>query len=158
MASKYYQLWHSLLLAVALSLGAQGWWGFGGEERGWACRHIWVQLDQGVRSVWGGLGGGKKDHKSPCFQLPFSGVRFSSPPLGFSQGPSGPCLLEKSQTHTSTHTYAHTPLLPPPHIFPHIRPSLFGQGSGVPEKLSQMCWSKGKTKQTVPLSLSLTHV
>lgn len=30
-----------------------------------------------------GGGGGEKDRKSPCFQLPFSGARFSLPPLGF---------------------------------------------------------------------------
>lgn len=50
-----------------------------------------------------------------------------------------PAYLKKSQTHThtSTHTRMHA-LIHLPSI-PHGRPSLFGQGSGVPEKLSQMC-------------------
>lgn len=185
MASKYYQLRHSrslppsfsLPLAVALSLGEQGWWGgiwwAGG---GGPCRHIWVQLDQGEReseklgerrmrkrrmrkrrrSVRVFVVGGAQVSVFPAAFL--RGSVFS-PSFGFSQGPSGPSLLEKSQTHTRIDTHTRTHTHAPIHLpsIPHVRPSLFGQGSGVPEKLSQMCWSKGKTKQTDPHTHAHTH-
>ena len=102
-----------LSLAVALSLGGQGLGGGGGV--GGAGRQVWVQLDQGRRSVGGVGGGGEKDRKSPCFQLPFSGARFSLPPLGFFARPFWSQLTWKiANTHTHTHTHTHVRPDPPP--------------------------------------------
>lgn len=64
------------------SWGRGGWgrggWGRGGE----VCVSLW----------WGG-------HKSPCFQLPFSGARFSLPPLVFRKALLVPAYL-KNHKHT----------------------------------------------------------
>lgn len=120
-------------------------------------RGSWVQADTSKCSWtgverWGmrrsSMAGGSKTASLRVSSCLSQGLGFLSRLLLFSQGPSGPSLLEKSQTHTHRHIFMHA-LIHLPSI-PHIRPSLFGQGSGVPEKFSQMCWSKGKTKQTGP--------
>lgn len=181
MASKYYQLRHSrslppsfsLPLAVALSLGEQGWWGeFGGlvgGDRADTSECSWTRERERVRS-WGRGGWGRGGEvcvslwwwggpQVSVFPAAFLRGSVFSHSFGFSQGPSGPSLLEKSQTHTRIDTHTRTHTHAPIHLpsIPHVRPSLFGQGSGVPEKLSQMCWSKGKTKQTDPHTHARTH-
>lgn len=57
--------------------------GFGGDqadtsECSWT-REREVGEEEEEEEKWGG----EKDRKSPCFQLPFSGARFSLPPSWF---------------------------------------------------------------------------
>lgn len=120
MACKYYQLRHSpsfsRSLAVALSLGAQGWvgWDLGGGEGGGRQTHL--SAAGPGRERWGMRGERPQVSVFPAAFL--RGSVFSLPPLVFFARPFlVPAYLKNhkvTHTHTHRHTHARTHRDPPP--------------------------------------------